>query len=376
MATEVSNSSYIRKTALFDFHVALGGKIVEFAGWALPLQYHSILEEAKYVRNGTGIFDISHMGEIFVRGKDRVGFLEFLTTNSIEDLPEGKMRYALCCNREGGILDDIMVYNLGSSFMCVANAANTDAIFMHFLTQSKGFRVDIEDRSREIALLSLQGKDAEPLCARLFQRDFSHRYFMETEKFKLNGADIIISRSGYTGEDGFEIYTDNMTARVLWHAITSNEELKAMPCGLGARDILRLEMGYTLYGVDINVSTTPFEASLEWAVDMHKEFLGKEALLKQEQERVGYKKAGFIMVDKGFARHGYRVFSEEGVLIGEVRSGAYSPNLDTFIGTVFVRAEELKNGKPLYIEIRDKKYKAGIEAFPFIQPKVRRKELA
>ncbi len=376
MTTEVSNRSYIKKTALYDFHVALGGKIVEFAGWALPLQYQSILEEARHVRSGTGVFDISHMGEIFISGRDRVNFLEYLTTNRIGRLPEGKMLYTLCCNAEGGILDDIMVYHLGNSFMCVTNASNTDTILMHFLTQSKRFRVDIEDKSREFGMLSVQGKDAESVCSKVLQNDLSPMYFMETEKFKLDNRDLIVSRSGYTGEDGFEIYADNMAVRMLWHAIANNEEIKVLPCGLGARDILRMEMGYTLYGTDINASNTPFEASLEWAVDMEKEFLGKESLLKQKREGVRSRKAGFIMVDKGFPRHGYVVFSEHGTEIGEVRSGLYSPNLDKFIGTVFVRAEESKDNNVIYVAIRDKKHKARIEAFPFIQPKVRRKEPA
>jgi len=376
METQISNSSYIKKTALYDFHIARNAKMVEFAGWEMPVQYSSILEEAKHVRNGTGIFDISHMGEIFVSGRDRVAFLEYLTTNSIEKTAEGQMQYTLCCNSDGGILDDIMIYNLGSTIMCITNASNTHTIFMHFLTHSKNFNVTIEDKSREMSLVALQGIDAETMLEKIFERDFSHLFYMNLERFKFNNNEVICSRSGYTGEDGFEIYMDNMAARMFWNAAITDEEIKIVPCGLGSRDILRLEMGYSLYGVDIDTTTNPVAAGLTWAVkDTRKDFIGKEQISAAMRNGVPCKKIGFVMQEKSFPRHGYSVFSEAGKEIGTVRSGLYSPNLDKFIGTAYIQHDLAKIGTMIRIAIRDKKYSARVEKFPLIKPKVKRKEL-
>jgi aminomethyltransferase len=271
MAIDIINSSYIRKTTLFDFHISAGAKIIEFAGWAMPVYYTSILKEAAHVRNGIGIFDASHMGELFVSGKDRLKFLQHLTTNDISILKEKRMQYTLCCNKDGGILDDFMVYNLGSCFMCVTNASNTHNIYMHFLTQSKNYKVDIEDRSKEISLLCIQGDRSHELVSKIFNKNLSKMYYMDIERFKFNNSEVIISRSGYTGEDGFEVYTDNMTSHILWERIFADKSSNAKPCGLGARDVLRLEMGYTLYGIDIDESVNPVAASLMWIVKNRKD---------------------------------------------------------------------------------------------------------
>lgn len=376
METQLTHSSYIKKTALYDFHIDRNAKMVEFAGWEMPVQYTSILEEAKHIRNGTGIFDISHMGEIFISGRDRVSFLEYLTTNNIEKVAEGQMQYTLCCNAEGGILDDIMVYNLGNALMCITNASNTHTVFMHFLTHSKNFNVTIEDKSREMSLIALQGIDAETVLEKIFERDFSHLFYMNVERFKYNTNEVICSRSGYTGEDGFEIYMDNMTARMFWNGAITDEEIKIAPCGLGSRDILRLEMGYSLYGVDIDTTTNPAAANLAWAVkETRKDFIGKDAIYTALQQGVPRKKIGFVMQEKSFPRYGYSVFSTAGKEIGVVRSGLYSPNLDKFIGTAYVDVGFTQTGAPLQIEIRDKKYSARVEKFPLIKPKVKRKEL-
>lgn len=352
--------------------------MVEFASWAMPVQYTSILEEAKYVRQGgTGIFDVSHMGELWVSGKDRCAFLEYMTSNAIHQLKDGAMGYTLCCNPDGGIIDDIMVYHLGNSYLCIVNASNTHTVFMHFLTHSKQFRVEIHDKTHETSLIALQGKGSERLINKFFDRDYSGLYYMHAERLRFNNSDVLISRSGYTGEDGFEIYLDNMTARTLWNELLTDDEIKVIPCGLGSRDILRLEMGYSLYGVDIDTTTNPLEAGLGWAVkDEQKDFIGRDAIAQAREQGLSRIKIGFSMIDKGFPRHGYDVLAADGSVIGSVRSGLYSPNLDKCIGTAYVNLKESRLGNEIYIVIRDKKYKAIVAKFPMLQPKVKRKETA
>jgi aminomethyltransferase len=371
--TDITNSSYIKKTPLFDFHIAAGAKIVDFAGWALPVYYSSILEEALHVRKKVGLFDVSHMGEIYIYGKDRLKFLQYLTTNNITTLKEKRMQYTLCCDDEGRILDDFMVYNLGNCFLCVTNASNTHTVLMHFLRQSKNFRVSIEDKSKEMSLVCIQGADSEKIISKVFKKRFSGLYYMDCQSFKFNNTEILLSRSGYTGEDGFEIYMDNMTSRIVWEKILSEEPDIVKPCGLGARDILRLEMGYTLYGTDINNTTNPVSGSLMWVVKNKKNFLGKEKIMQLKENGVPFKKIGFIMVEKGFARNGYKIFSKNNTHIGEVKSGLYSPNVDAFIGTASIASNECHLNNEILIEIRQKKIKAKVTQFPLIQPKTKKR---
>jgi glycine cleavage system T protein len=354
----------LKKTPFYQKHLDNNGKIVDFSGWALPVAHQSTLSEAQAVRKSCGIFDASHMGELHISGEGSFSFLQELISNDITNLEKGYMQYNLFLNSRGGIMDDCMIYSDGSELMCVVNAVNKDKIY-NWLKSKATKNIVIVDKSDKTALIAIQGPKASKIvCSALGEaiEDLAYLSFINLDTD--NGA-VLISRSGYTGEDGFEIYVDWEKAGFIWDELVEAGSDDIIPCGLGARDILRIEAGYPLYGHEIAEDIDPYSASLAWALKVNKEFIAKGALADIRASVNQERRIGFIMQEKAVARQGYAVYKNQ-VLIGRVTSGAFSPNTGTFIGMAIV--DSLKTGSDdIEIEIRNNKVKAKIASFPFIQ---------
>ncbi|MFL5599571.1 MAG: glycine cleavage system aminomethyltransferase GcvT [Gemmatimonadaceae bacterium] len=355
----------LKRTPLYDVHVALGAKIVPFAGFEMPVQYPTgITAEHKAVRERAGLFDVSHMGEFIVRGPQAVEFVNHVTTNDVAALKPGQAQYSTILREDGTIVDDCLVYRADDRVLMVVNGSNIDKDFAHISRFVDDFDVTLEDISDQIALLALQGPKAAEILQRHTDTDLSKIKYYEFTTGKVAGVDkVYISRTGYTGEDGFELYFPAEQAPKIWSALTKSGDVT--PAGLGARDSLRLEMGMALYGNDLDDTTTPLEASLGWLVKMKKgDFVGRDALAKQKAEGVKRKLVGFTTTERAFPRHGYPVFAN-GKPSGEVRSGTMSPTLGIPIGTAYVPPESAAEGSPLEIEIRGKRVPATVQKMPF-----------
>ncbi|MFL5565737.1 MAG: glycine cleavage system aminomethyltransferase GcvT [Gemmatimonadaceae bacterium] len=355
----------LKRTPLYDVHVALGAKIVPFAGFEMPVQYPTgITAEHKAVRERAGLFDVSHMGEFIVRGPQAVEFVNHVTTNDVAALKPGQAQYSTILREDGTIVDDCLVYRADDRVLMVVNGSNIDKDFAHISRFVDDFDVTLEDISDQIALLALQGPKAAEILQRHTDTDLSKIKYYEFTTGKVAGVDkVYISRTGYTGEDGFELYFPAEHAPKIWSALTKSGDVT--PAGLGARDSLRLEMGMALYGNDLDDTTTPLEASLGWLVKMKKgDFVGRDALAKQKAEGVKRKLVGFTTTERAFPRHGYPVFAN-GKASGEVRSGTMSPTLGIPIGTAYVPPESAAEGSPLEIEIRGKRVPATVQKMPF-----------
>jgi len=355
----------LKRTPLYDVHAALGAKIVPFAGFEMPVQYPTgITAEHKAVREKAGLFDVSHMGEFMIRGPQAVDFVNYITTNDVAALKPGEAQYSTILREDGTIVDDCLVYRAEDCVIMVVNGSNIDKDFAHvsrFL--SKFPDATLENISDEIALLALQGPEAARILQQHTDTDLSQIKYYEHRFGKVAGVDAYISRTGYTGEDGFELYFDAGDAVKIWKALTASGEVT--PAGLGARDSLRLEMGMALYGNDLDDTTTPLEASLGWLVKMKKgDFVGRDALAKQKEQGLKRKLVGFTTPERSFPRHGYPVFAK-GKPSGEVRSGTMSPTLGIPIGTAYVPLESAAEGSPLEIEIRGKRVPAVVQKMPF-----------
>ena len=365
MTTTDTTSAALKRTPLHDTHVALGAKMVPFAGYEMPVQYPSgITAEHKSVRERAGLFDVSHMGEFLVRGADAIKFANYVTTNDVSALAVGQAQYSALLNERGTFEDDCLVYRFDDHLMMVVNASNTAKDLAHISQHLEQFDVSIEDVSEEVALLALQGPEAARILQPLTDVDLSVIEYYHFAVGTVAGVpDVIVSRTGYTGEDGFELYFDNAHATTVWNAITAGGEV--MPAGLGCRDSLRLEMGMALYGNDIDDTVTPLEANLAWIVKLPKgEFVGRNALVKQKEEGVTRKLVGFTTTERAFPRHGYPVIAN-GVPSGVVCSGTMSPSLNIPIGMCYVPAPHAKAGNELGIDIRGKVVKADIVKTPF-----------
>jgi aminomethyltransferase len=356
----------LKRTPLYDVHAALGAKIVPFAGFQMPVQYPTgITAEHKAVREKAGLFDVSHMGEFIVRGPQAVDFVSYVTTNDVAALKPGQAHYSTILREDGTIVDDCLVYRSEDRVMMVVNGSNIDKDFAHISRFLKKFPdAKLENISDQIALLALQGPDAARILQQHTTVDLSKIKYYEFTTGKVAGVDkVYISRTGYTGEDGFELYFPGEHAKKIWNALTASGEVT--PTGLGARDSLRLEMGMALYGNDLDDTTTPLEASLGWLVNMKKgDFVGREALAKQKEQGLKRKLVGFTTPERSFPRHGYPVFAN-GKPSGEVRSGTMSPTLGIPIGTAYVPPESAAEGSPLEIEIRGKRVAAVVQKMPF-----------
>ncbi|NMB96364.1 MAG: glycine cleavage system aminomethyltransferase GcvT [Clostridiaceae bacterium] len=357
----------MKKTPLYEKHIELGGKIVEFSGWSLPVQYKSILEEHEKVRNCAGLFDVSHMGEILVEGTNAEEFLQHLLTNDIAGMKEGKVRYSPVCYPDGGTVDDILVYKFSSSrYLLVVNASNTEKDYLWMLDNSTG-NVSIKKVSENYALLALQGPKAIAILKKLTTYPLENmKPFSFEEKVDISGIKALVSRTGYTGEDGFEIYVVPEHAVTLWNRLLeAGEEEKLVPAGLGARDTLRLEAGMPLYGHEISKEITPVEAALSKFVKFEKkDFIGKKALLSKANSPSRRTLIGFEMIERGIPRNNYEVASGDRK-IGFVTSGSFSPTLKKNIGMALVSNEYANIGNEIDIVIRNKAAKAKIIQLPF-----------
>ncbi len=355
----------LKRTPLYDVHAALGAKIVPFAGFEMPVQYPTgITAEHKAVREKAGLFDVSHMGEFIVRGPQAVEFVNHVTTNDVTALEPGQAQYSTILRDDGTIVDDCLVYRAEDRLLMVVNGSNIDKDFAHISSFVKDFDVTLDDISDKVALLALQGPQAARILQQHTGTDLSRIKYYEFTTGTVAGVEkVYISRTGYTGEDGFELYFPGEHAEKIWNALTASGEVT--PAGLGARDSLRLEMGMALYGNDLDDTTTPLEASLGWLVKMKKgPFVGREALLAQKQAGLSRKLVGFTTAERSFPRHGYPVFAK-GKPSGEVRSGTMSPTLGIPIGTAYVPPDSAAEGSPLEIEIRGKRIPASVQKMPF-----------
>jgi len=360
------DATTLKRTPLHDVHAALGAKIVPFAGFEMPVQYPTgITAEHKAVREKAGLFDVSHMGEFIVRGPQAVDFVSYVTTNDVAALKPGQAHYSTILREDGTIVDDCLVYRADDRVLMVVNGSNIDKDFAHISRFLKNFpEAKLENISDQIALLALQGPDAARILQQHTDVDLSKIKYYEFTTGKIAGVDkVYISRTGYTGEDGFELYFPGEQAEQIWNALTASGEVT--PAGLGARDSLRLEMGMALYGNDLDDTTTPIEASLGWLVKMKKgDFVGRDALAKQKEQGLKRKLVGFTTPERSFPRHGYPVFAN-GKPSGEVRSGTMSPTLGIPIGTAYVPVESAAEGSLLEIEIRGKRVPAVVQKMPF-----------
>lgn len=359
-----------KHTAFYDIHKSLGAKIVDFAGFEMPVQYEGIIAEHMAVRNSAGVFDVSHMGEFFVKGKDALAFIQKVTTNDASKLAKGKVQYSTACYEDGGIVDDLLVYCFGDYYMIVVNAANIEKDFEWFKKNSAGFDVTLENRSDEFSLLAVQGKNSITALQKLTDTNLSEMKYYTFAEGTVAGIDAIISRTGYTGEKtGFEIYvsSDKQTSEKLWNAIfEAGNEFNIKPIGLGARDTLRLEAGYCLYGNDIDNTTNTIEAGLGWITKPNKgEFNGKQKVVSELESGSHRKLAGFIVEGRLVARHGYEIY-DNGTKIGHVTSGSMSPCLNKNIGLGYVQKKYSEPGSKLNIKVRNDFIIAEVVKIPFI----------
>jgi glycine cleavage system T protein (aminomethyltransferase) len=363
--TTTDAGATLKRTPLHDIHVALGAKMVPFAGYEMPVQYPTgITAEHKGVRERAGLFDVSHMGDFIVRGADAVKFVNHVTTNDVAALAVGQAHYSSILNDRGTFEDDCLVYRFDDHLMMVVNASNVAKDLAHIGQHLDRFEASIEDVSDEIALLALQGPQAARILQPLTNVDLSGIKYYHFGVGTVAGVpDIIVSRTGYTGEDGFELYFDNAQASHIWNAIMAGGEVT--PAGLGCRDSLRLEMGMALYGNDIDDTVTPLEANLAWIVKLAKgDFVGRNVLVRQKEEGIAKKLVGFTTSERAFPRHGYPVVCN-GESSGVVCSGTLSPSLNVPIGTCYLPTAHAKPGNELGIDIRGKIIKAEVVKTPF-----------
>jgi glycine cleavage system T protein (aminomethyltransferase) len=367
-------STALKTTPLFECHKKLGAKLVPFAGWNMPIQYAGVIEEHLCVRNGVGIFDVSHMGEIDIRGKESKKLLQQLITNDIDSMSDHSILYTVMCYKDGGIVDDLLVHRFSEDhyFLCV-NAANSEKDFQWVQKIAEPYDVEIRDISSETAQLAIQGKDAEPLLQKLCDVSLDDLEYYHFKKGKIHHNDCLISRTGYTGEDGFELYIDSSLAGSVFQKIMeAGKSFNIQPIGLAARDTLRLEMGYALYGNDITSETSPLEAGLGWVVKLQKEaFVGKESLRNQKEAGLKRKLTGIKLLGKGVLRPHYPVFAEDQI-VGEITSGTFSPSLNIGIGLCYLSTECAKVGSRLSVEIRNQKVPAEIVKPPFVPTGVKK----
>ena len=356
----------IKKTPFYDKHQKLGAKIVEFAGYYMPLQYRSMTEEHKRVRKTVGLFDLSHMGEFYVRGEGARQFVQNAVTNDITPLEIGQVLYTCMCYPDGGIVDDLLVYNLGDNYMLVVNASNIDKDFAHLKSLIKSDDVKLTNLSDETALLAIQGPDAQKVLAKRTDYDLESMPFYWSATANVAGVEMIFSRTGYTGEDGFELYLPPQYAEKVWDAaMDAAREFDGEPIGLGARDSLRLEMKYALYGNDIDQTTNPLEAGLGWTVKLDKsDFVGKEAIAKVKTEGLKRRLVAFELKEKGIPRQHYPIVCG-GKKVGEVTSGMFSPMLEKGVGAGYIDKPYDKTGNEIGIDIRGKIITAEIVKPPF-----------
>jgi aminomethyltransferase len=358
----------MKTTPLTDTHVALGAKMVDFAGFYMPVRYSSDLDEHHCVRNVVGMFDVSHMGEFIIKGENALPFLQKIVSNDVSKLEKGQALYAYLPNATGGIVDDLLVYHLDDdNYMCVVNAGNIDKDWAWF-QQHNTENAEMHNISDNTALLAIQGPKATEALQSLTEVDLSSIPYYRFKRGAFAGVDnVIISATGYTGAGGFELYFNKAHAVDVWNKILeAGKPFGLQPIGLGARDTLRLEKGFCLYGNDIDDTTSPLEAGLSWVTKFNKDFIAKDILLKQKADGLQRKLVGFVMVDRGIPRHGYLIKDEQGNEIGIVTSGTQSPTLGYGVGLGYVDVAYTNTDSEIYIDIRGKLLKAKVVKLPFL----------
>ncbi len=358
----------MKQTKFYNVHKELGAKIIEFAGFEMPIQYSSIIAEHKAVRESVGVFDVSHMGEIIVKGEKALDFVQYITTNNAAKLEIGKVQYSAMCYEDGGIVDDLLVYKISDTeYMLVVNGANKDKDF-DWMNKNNSFNVDIIDESDDYSLLAVQGPNSQKVLEKLLGKeiDIAYYHYFNSE---ILGIDIIVSRTGYTGELGFELYfkSNKETAEKIWKEIfDAGNEFNIKPCGLGCRDTLRLEKGFCLYGNDIDETTTPLEAGLGWITKFKKgEFIGRNVLLGQKEKGVERKLVPLIFEQRAFPRHNYEIKVNE-KKIGHITSGTVSPILEKPIALGYVNSEYANIDEKVQVVVRNKEIEAKITKLPFV----------
>ncbi|MBN2255970.1 MAG: glycine cleavage system aminomethyltransferase GcvT [Deltaproteobacteria bacterium] len=363
----------MKRTPLYDRHIRLGARIIDFGGWDMPVQYTTVIEEHKATRQAAGLFDICHMGEIDVKGSGAFDFLQIVMSRNLEGQKEGTMRLSVMTTEQGGVIDDLTIYLIEDNWYRIVTNAGTkdkDLAWMVKLKDKRGFTgVEIVDMSDAIGKVDIQGPESHAVLAPLVRDDVTslkYYHFIETV---IEDIPVLVSRSGYTGEDGFEIYGDADNIGEVWDTLlAAGADRGLLPVGLGARDTLRLESGFMLYGNDMDETTTPLEVTYGWVSNLEKDFVGSDILRKQREEGVKKKLVGFEMLDRGIARHGYKVF-KDGSEVGEVTSGTFAPTVGKAIGMAFVPPSLKEPGTEIDIHIRSKSAKAKIVGIPFYKRK-------
>lgn len=358
----------IKYTALNDVHIALGAKMVPFAGYNMPLQYSGLTEEHNAVRNSVGMFDVSHMGEFIVRGSKALDLIQKISTNDASKLSPGKIQYSCMPNGRGGIVDDLLVYMLSeNAYMLVVNASNMEKDW-NWIQSQNTMKAEMQDISDRTSLLAVQGPKAVEALRSLTDMDLEGMKYYTFEKGVFAGIDnVLVSATGYTGSGGFEIYLENEHAEKAWDKIMeAGKGVGLIPAGLGARDTLRLEKGFCLYGNDIDDHTSPIEAGLGWITKFTKDFVDSKKLKEQKEKGVKRKLVAFSMLDRGIPRKDYELCDIDENVIGKVTSGTSSPTLKNGIGMGYVQTEYAKVGNEIYLSVRGKQLKAEIVKLPFV----------
>lgn len=359
----------MRKTPLYEKHVFLGARMIEFAGWIMPLQYTGILQEHEAVRQQAGLFDVSHMGEVMIRGKGATEFIQKLITNDISGMREYRVLYSPMCYPDGGTVDDLLVYKFDAErYLLVVNAANIQKD-VEWIVAHKPDDVEVEDLSEGYAQLALQGPKSQEILQKIVDISLdSVKFFRFADGVNVAGVPALLSRTGYTGEDGFEIYVQADSALKVWDAIMeAGAEFHVMPAGLGARDTLRLEAALALYGHELSPDISPLEAGLDRFVKLDKaDFIGREALIKQKEGGISRKLVGLEMIDKGVPRQGYEV-QVEGKNAGYITSGSFSPTLKKNIALALIEVSHAVPGSRVDVVVRNKALKAEVVKIPFYE---------
>jgi aminomethyltransferase len=357
----------MKNTALTHKHIQLGAKMVPFAGYSMPVQYEGVTLEHETVRNGVGVFDVSHMGEFILRGPNALEFLQKFSSNDASKLFDGKAQYSCMPNGKGGIVDDLIIYRISEhEYFLVVNASNIEKDW-NWISSLNEMNVEMTDVSDEYTLLAIQGPKAAASMQALTKVNLSEMNYYTFEYSEFAGIkDVMISATGYTGSGGFEIYVKNEDAEELWNAVfEAGKEFNIKPIGLAARDTLRLEMGFCLYGNDINDETSPLEAGLGWITKFTKSFVDSEYLAKQKEEGIQRKLVAFEMIDRGIPRKDYEIVDSKGTRIGHVTSGTMSPSMKIGIGLGYVQKEHSGIDTDIFISVRNKTLKAKVVKLPF-----------
>ncbi|MES2629917.1 MAG: glycine cleavage system aminomethyltransferase GcvT [Bacteroidota bacterium] len=358
----------MKTTALTDTHITLGAKMVPFAGYNMPVQYTGVNEEHAKVRDAVGVFDVSHMGEFILKGEKALDLIQKVTSNDASKLVPGKAQYSCLPNENGGIVDDLLVYKMAENhYLLVVNASNIEKDW-NWISKHNTFGVEMTDISDEMSLLAVQGPKATATLQKLTDVTLSEIPYYSFAEVEFAGVqNVIISATGYTGAGGFELYVPNKDVQQVWDKVfEAGEEFGIKPIGLAARDTLRLEMGFALYGNDINDTTSPLEAGLGWITKFTKDFVNSDNIKSQKEAGIKNKLVGFEMIDRGIPRHDYPIVNENGDKIGIVTSGTMSPTLKKAIGLGYVPTELSTPGSEILIEIRGQKIKAKVVKYPFL----------